>query len=101
MVKKSAVRLLFINEPIGRCFAISGQWQDLLSAVQPTFAVLESAKTDGFLACSWLPFKSVSPFVGYLFCFAKISNQQKATPDRSKARNKINQFEATPQLAGC
>jgi hypothetical protein len=23
-------------------------------------------------------------------CFAKISNQQKATPDRSKARNKIN-----------
>jgi hypothetical protein len=26
----------------------------------------------------------------YLFCFAKISNQQKATPDRSKARNKID-----------
>jgi hypothetical protein len=35
-------------------------------------------------------FKSVSPAASYLFCFAKISNQQKATPDRSKARNKIN-----------
>jgi hypothetical protein len=58
-------------------------------------------KTDGFLSFS-LPlrgfisslqlagFKSVSPAASYLFCFAKISNQQKATPVRSKARNKIN-----------
>ncbi len=36
--------------------------------------------------------KSVSPTASYLFCFAKISNQQKATPDRSKARNKINRL---------
>jgi len=37
-----------------------------------------------------LVLKSISPLTSYLFCFAKISNQQKATPDRSKARNKIN-----------
>jgi hypothetical protein len=62
-----------------------------LSAGQPTFALLRDT-TDCVLASS-LPlaaFKSVSPAASYLFCFAKISNQQKATPDRSKARNKIN-----------
>jgi hypothetical protein len=60
-----------------------------LSAEQPTFAVRENGL---FLVFSLqlAAVKSVSPTASYLFCFAKISNQQKATPDRSKARNKIN-----------
>jgi hypothetical protein len=72
-------------------FTVNG-WT-LLSAVQLTFTVREnglfliSSLQLGalFLACSWLLFKSVSPTASYLFCFAKISNQQKATPDRSTA----------------
>jgi hypothetical protein len=71
-----------------------------LSASQPTFAFVDIRENELFF--SSLPLagfvfslqlaalKSVSPTASYLFCFAKISNQQKATPDRSKARNKIN-----------
>jgi hypothetical protein len=52
---------------------------------------ISSLQLTGFVFSLQLAaFKSVSPTASYLFCFAKISNQQKATPDRSKARNKIN-----------
>jgi hypothetical protein len=55
-----------------------------LAATQPTFAVRDNGL---FLVFSLqlAAFKSVSPTASYLFCFAKISNQQKATPDRSTA----------------
>jgi hypothetical protein len=54
-----------------------------------------------FIWLQMADFKSVSPVASYLFCFAKISNQQKATPDRSKARKFVSILRHQRKLAIC
>jgi hypothetical protein len=80
------------------CVAIIGQWLDLLSAMPPTFAVREnglflvySLQLAGFVFNLQLAaFKSVSPLASFFLLLRQKKETKEKTPDRSKARNKIN-----------